>query len=304
MRYIEVIDLTRPSPDHSHSEMQTHRSNARTTTDRTQVEVPLRRGLDYLSNGQSRGPKPAPRQCDWDLFVERKESTVNIETLLGFSRGIRVFTKECQAIVQEKKSFVLQDPTKDTWGTMVNKDLAKIFEKKGPQAYHWDKEIAAEPPNWTETILALRSDKFGLAQDEDGGNHYKGYVRAYRVILTEAEYRRLEGYCTSDIPTRSDLSCELEETKKMLKVITDTKLCTYSQLAYVALILTVCKAMKDLARLEPALIARIQEFNEIMKPELGSLFPKEALPPKRPFEYDRKYFGMELYHARLRGGLH
>jgi hypothetical protein len=238
------------------------------------------------------------------LFVERKESTVNIETLLGFSRGIRVFTKECQAIVQEKKSFVLQDPTKDTWGTMVNKDLAKIFEKKGPQAYHWDKEIAAEPPNWTETILALRSDKFGLAQDEDGGNHYKGYVRAYRVILTEAEYRRLEGYCTSDIPTRSDLSCELEETKKMLKVITDTKLCTYCQLACVALILTVCKAMKDLARLEPALIARIQEFNEIMKPELGSLFPKGALPPKRPFEYDRKYLGMEIYHARLRGGLH
>lgn len=166
--------------------------------------------------------------------------------LLGFFRGICTFMKEFQPVIQQKGSFILQDRMKDTWGTMVNKVLAQVFGKEGPHAYHWDKDSDAEPPNWTQTILARGSDKFGRPQGENGGNHYKGYVGAYRVTLTDAEYRRLEGYCTSEIPTQSDWSCKLKESEGILNDFADGMRCMYAHLIQTPLVLTACEAIGTL----------------------------------------------------------
>lgn len=174
--------------------------------------------------GRSSSPDCAPRPgtCDWDLFVPPKESSISgPETIDKALQTICQFINESQIILEEKKSFVLQDPAADTWGSLANKAISFNTKKDGPAVVPVgvNKESPGGPPNWIETIIGLQRGVFKRCPCGNGPAHYKGRLGDYVATVTRDEYKCLEGYCSCEIPTHSDWQDELQATEKKREIV-------------------------------------------------------------------------------------
>ncbi|KAJ5404475.1 hypothetical protein N7509_004346 [Penicillium cosmopolitanum] len=203
------------------------------------------------------------RTSDWDLFVPPKKSSISSpDTIERALQTICQFIDESQIIVEEKKSFVLQDPAADTWGSWANKAISFNTKKDGAAVVpvEMNKESPGERPNWIRTIIGLRRGVFKRCPCGIGPAHYKGRLGDYIATVTRDEYKCLEGYCSCEIPTRSDWQDELYATEKKREIVEFFK-----------------------PELEVDLQHREEEIKEYLNGEAG-LYPKGFSLMKREYE--------------------
>jgi hypothetical protein len=181
------------------------------------TEQPLLQSLNRRTSCGSPGPG------EWDLFVPPNESSIPSSgtTIEIAIQTICQFLDESQIIVEEKKSFVLQDPAADTWGSLANKAISFNTKKNGPEAtaFGINKLNPGEPPNWIQTIIGLRRGAFKRCSCGVVPVHYKGRLGDYMATVTRDEYKCLEGYSSCEIPTHSDWQDELNATQERRDVI-------------------------------------------------------------------------------------
>ncbi|CAI7606594.1 unnamed protein product [Penicillium pancosmium] len=222
-------------------------------------------------NGRSISLDCAPRlrTCDWDLFAPPKESSISSpDTIERALQTICQFIDESQIIVEEKKSFVLQDPVADTWGSWANKAISFNTKKDGPAVVPVgiNKENPGERPNWIQTIIGLRRGIFKRCPCGIGPAHYKGRLGDYIATVTRDEYKCLEGYCSCEIPTHTDWQDELYATEKKREIVEFFK-----------------PALEKFLELEVDLQHREEEIKEYLNGEAG-LYPKGFSLMKREYE--------------------
>ncbi|KAJ5608794.1 hypothetical protein N7528_009361 [Penicillium herquei] len=180
------------------------------------------------TSDDSDNPSVAPRlhTQEWDL-VTRREGLDTLPTFVeldGSFNSTEKLAKEYLDLISKKRSFALQNPKFQTWGTIINSTITNLVKDQrgpgsngGPRVIENTDAINGNPPDWIKVILGFKAHVFLRSSGCDSDDYWRGTLGGYLVVISEGEWVIIRHYLKQTFPSDVDWEIELE-TRQMRAV--------------------------------------------------------------------------------------
>ncbi|KAJ6020484.1 hypothetical protein N7540_005988 [Penicillium herquei] len=157
---------------------------------------------------------------EWDL-VTRREGSDTLPTfteLDGSFESTKKLADEYLDLLSKKRSFVLQNPKSQTWGTIINAAITSIVKQQrgeesnngSPTVLEHSEASDGNPPDWIKVILGFKAQIFSRSPGTDTNDLWRGQLGGYLVAISEEEWAIIRQYIKQTFPSDVDWEMELE----------------------------------------------------------------------------------------------